>query len=180
MSIDTMPAIDELSLMPISAAPDISLWQRNVPVQYGDVVKAISLTNFLGRNYPTLHNDLMVELFGIRPEDRVIYVGGGDSYFPRADVVTDAFPDSNEHRSGRAVAAEYGHRRFVPCYAESLPFADGEFDFAYCRMVLEHAIDPAAACRELQRIARHGFIETPSPIAEYLGGHPTHRWLVWV
>jgi ubiquinone/menaquinone biosynthesis C-methylase UbiE/glycosyltransferase involved in cell wall biosynthesis len=207
MSIDTLSVIDALALTqtaqpssealcqnPVTLDPtpntqtpehpntqsSAALWQSPVALECGGLRREMALTNFAGRVYPTLHNDLMAALLEIGPEDRVLDVGGGDSYFPRADVVTDAFPDSNEHRSGRAVAADYGHRRFVPCFAESLPFADHEFDFAYCRMVLEHVDDPAAACRELQRVARRGFIETPSPIAEYLGGHPTHRWLVWV
>ncbi len=142
----------------------------------GARLQQLACWNFAGPNYPTLHDELMTQLLCIAPTDRVVDIGGGDAHFSRADVVTDAFPDNNAHRSGRALDTQ--SRKVVECFAESLPFADQEFDFAYCRMVLEHTIDPAAACREMMRVAKRGFFETPSPLAEYLGGHPTHRWIV--
>ena len=144
--------------------------------------RSLTLTNSEGRVYPTLHEELMVQLLQITPQERVLDIGGGDAPFGRANVVTDAFPDMNAHRSGRAVQRGQagGTVEFVPCFAEALPFPDKAFDVAYCRMVLEHVIDPAAACHEMMRVARRGFLETPAPLAEYLGGHSTHRWIVWV
>ena len=155
-----------------------SLWSQPLPLQLWGVTRSLHLTNFLGKNYPALHDDLMVKLLGIKPGDTIVDVGGGDTPFARADVVTDAFPDDGAHRSGRKLGANGSVKKFVECFAEELPFEDKEFDFAYCRAVLEHAVDPAAACKELMRVAKRGFIETPSPITEYLGGHPTHRWIV--
>ena len=47
---------------------------------------------------------------------------------------------------------------------EGLPFADGEFDLAYCSSVIEH-IAPADRRRfaaELRRVARRVFVQTPA------------------
>jgi SAM-dependent methyltransferase len=45
-----------------------------------------------------------------------------------------------------------------------LPFADGEFDLAYCSSVIEHVPrgDRAAFARELRRVARGWYVQTPA------------------
>jgi SAM-dependent methyltransferase len=45
-----------------------------------------------------------------------------------------------------------------------LPFADGEFDLAYCSSVIEHVApsDREAFARELRRVARGWFVQTPA------------------
>jgi len=48
--------------------------------------------------------------------------------------------------------------------AEGLPFADGEFDLAYCSSVIEH-VPPerrAAFAAELRRVARGWLVQTPA------------------
>ena len=70
-----------------------------------------------------------------------------------------------------------------------LPFSDKTFDFVYCRHVLEDSWNPFQICDEMSRVAKAGFIETPSPIVELGrgvdGGSPPfrgyhhHRWIVW-
>ena len=47
-----------------------------------------------------------------------------------------------------------GMRPDVICRAESLPFADGAFDVVACRTAAHHFADPAAAVREMARVAR--------------------------
>jgi len=69
----------------------------------------------------------------------------------------------------------------IQCDIARMPFADKEFDFAYCSHVLEHVEDPAAACKELMRIAKRGYIETPSPAKDlWLDtiAVSNHRWAV--
>jgi SAM-dependent methyltransferase len=52
-----------------------------------------------------------------------------------------------------ATAARTGlEPELVPANVEALPFEDGAFDLVLCSQVLEHALDPAAALRELARI----------------------------
>ncbi|MFN0155129.1 MAG: class I SAM-dependent methyltransferase [Gaiella sp.] len=42
----------------------------------------------------------------------------------------------------------------VVCAAESLPFADASFDVVTCRVAAHHFADPAAAVKEMARVAR--------------------------
>jgi len=70
-----------------------------------------------------------------------------------------------------------------------LPYKDKEFDFVYCRHVLEDLIYPFRVMEEMKRVAKAGYIETPSPMAELKkgidGGDPKwrgyhhHIWYVW-
>jgi SAM-dependent methyltransferase len=45
---------------------------------------------------------------------------------------------------------------FVHASAYSLPFADGDFDFAHARLVLQHVRDPAAALASMYRVLTPG------------------------
>ncbi|MBI1852401.1 MAG: glycosyltransferase [Planctomycetes bacterium] len=133
--------------------------------------------NFLGPVYPTANAARMVERFGIRETDRVLDVGGGFYPFKRADVITDLSFSDTTNRNGAQMLFTEG-KRYVECPAETLPFRDKEFDFVFCSHVLEHTVDPAAACGEIQRVGKRGYIEVPHKFSEYLTGNPTHRWLV--
>ena len=74
--------------------------------------------------------------------------------------------------------------------SEPLPFPDGSFDFIYCRHTLEDIYDPIWVCREMDRVGRAGYVETPSPIAECCRGvdagspkwrgYNHHRYVIWV
>ena len=69
-----------------------------------------------------------------------------------------------------------------------LPFGDKEVDFLWCTETLEDVRDPLHVCREINRVARSGFITTPSRAREshssqeggrYGGqytGYMHHRW----
>lgn len=64
---------------------------------------------------------------------------------------------------------------------EDLSFiADKAYDFAYARQILEHTINPAVGCEELSRVAKRGYVATPSIFGEIYFGKPLgyHRWLV--
>ena len=113
------------------------------------------------------------------PDDaKVLEIGPGPVPFPRANVFIDI--------------RDFGAKvNWIKCDAnfERLPFDDKEFDFVYARHVLEDMYDPIHLCNEMTRVAKSGFIETPSPIAEFSrgvdGGSPAwrgyhhHRWLIW-
>jgi SAM-dependent methyltransferase len=75
-----------------------------------------------------------------------------------------------------------------------LPFADGEFDLAYCSSVIEH-VAPAqrpAFARELRRVAQGWYVQTPAfsfpiephallPFAHWLPPGPRrHYWRLGV
>jgi SAM-dependent methyltransferase/uncharacterized protein YbaR (Trm112 family) len=111
----------------------------------------------------------------IRPTDLVLDVGSGGSPNPRANVLCDKFIADATERNEQPIMVD---RPFVVGDAERLPFADDAFDFVICSHLLEHVADPGAVLGELQRVARRGYIETPSAEWEKVQGFPFHRWLV--
>jgi hypothetical protein len=115
------------------------------------------------------------------PEDaKVLEIGPGKKPFPRATHFVDWL-------SHGAVAED----NLTGCdiQRDPLPFADKSWDFVYCRHVLEDLYDPFHLCDEMSRVARAGYLETPSPLAEICrgidGGSPPwrgyahHRYFVW-
>lgn len=110
----------------------------------------------------------------------VLDVGPNHAPFARATVLADMLP--------RVVP---GPQEFIQCEvgAERLPFPDKHFDFVYCRHAVEDMTDPFPAIREIERVGKAGYIETPSPLAELCRGvdgdgppwrgYNHHHWLVW-
>lgn len=131
--------------------------------------------NVAGALYPTENPERMGKALGIRPGDAVIDIGGGHCPLPEATVVVEYNLTSGHDRDGHSAVLD---ARYVEGDAQALQFPDGSFDFAYASHVFEHVRDPAAACREMMRVARRGFIETPRKMTELYAGYPSHRWLV--
>ena len=126
------------------------------------------------------------------PADAIVLdVGGWGSPWPRADWVIDVMPYETRGLYGDDV--DPGRERFDAetwvtrdiCDREPWPFDDGRFDFAVCSHTLEDLRDPVWVCAELNRVARAGYLETPSRLEEQswgvIGDHvgwSHHRWLV--
>jgi len=124
-------------------------------------------------------------------DDLVLDVGGWGSPFDRADWVLDLLPHETRGLYGydRSTAderftAETWVQRDI-CDHLPWPFSDDQFDFAICSHTLEDIRDPIWVCHELQRVARAGYIETPSRAEEQSWGlqgqwvgWSHHRWLV--
>jgi SAM-dependent methyltransferase len=108
--------------------------------------------------------------------DRVLEVGGGHNPHPRADVEVDKFTDTNYHRSGDIKVLK--HQEFINAEGETLPFKDKEFDYVICCHVLEHAEDPHQFLQEQFRVAKRGYIETPSLLGEVLAARESHKWIL--
>ena len=72
---------------------------------------------------------------------------------------------------------------------ENIPVEDNYFDFVYCRHVLEDLNYPLHAYKEITRVSKNGYFETPSPLIESLRlglysdvtmrGYVHHRYLLW-
>jgi hypothetical protein len=131
------------------------------------------------------------------PRDaKVVDVGGGAAPFPRADYVIDAIPyeklgtgsDGNIHEQ-LGIEPRYSAERWIQtdlCGRRPWPIADKSFDFAICSHLLEDIRDPIWVCSELRRIAKAGYIESPSRVVEQSkgvenprhAGYFHHRWLI--
>ncbi|HLL89940.1 MAG TPA: class I SAM-dependent methyltransferase [Tepidisphaeraceae bacterium] len=100
--------------------------------------------------------------FGIRPGDRVLDVGSGNVPLPLATHQAEFAIDNDRFgRAGQPMRRLDGVR-LVQASVQRLPFADKSFDFVYCSHIMEHVVDPVAACAELSRVARRGYIESPT------------------
>jgi SAM-dependent methyltransferase len=112
----------------------------------------------------------------IKRGEKVLEVGGGHNPHPQAQVVVDKYADSNFHRSGDIKVLE--KQTFMEADGENLPFKDKEFDYVICCHVLEHAENPEKFLAEQFRVAKRGYIETPSLIGEYLFPKASHKWIL--
>lgn len=112
----------------------------------------------------------------IGKSEKVLEVGGGHNPHPRSNMVVDKFIDSNYHRQSDIKVLR--HQQFMQADGENLPFADNEYDYVICNQVLEHVEDPHAFAGEQARVAKRGYMETPSLIGEYLFPKESHRWLI--
>jgi SAM-dependent methyltransferase len=105
----------------------------------------------------------------------VLDVGCGPFPIPEADFVVDCEPYAYDLPEMRARLKG----RFVRADVHALPFADGTFGFVHCSNVLEHVEDPARGFKQLQRVGRHGFAESPTAFRERIVIHPdNHRWII--
>lgn len=127
----------------------------------------------------------------LAPDARVLDVGGWAAPFNRATHVLDFMPYESRGQMGsygpgpERFTAETWARRDM-CDREPWPYPDGHFDFARCVTTLEDVRDPVWVCQEMQRVARAGYVEVPTVLAELIYhpngeggfvGHDHYRWL---
>eukprot|EP00388_Colpodella_angusta_P027649 GDKK01010097.1.p1 GENE.GDKK01010097.1~~GDKK01010097.1.p1 ORF type:complete len:258 (+),score=12.71 GDKK01010097.1:15-788(+) len=110
--------------------------------------------------------------------------GGVNRRFPRANILVDHF----ESEIKDVPVGITTH--LVDIDLDRLPVEDNAFDFVYCRHLMEDLNNPVGAFREMTRLSKRGYIETPSPLIESLEidyislgkgmtGYPHHRFLFW-
>jgi SAM-dependent methyltransferase len=109
---------------------------------------------------------------------RVLDVGSGHNPHPRANVLLDKHLKDDTERSGKPIKIDE-EKDFVEGNAESMPFGDKEFDYIIASHVAEHVDNPERFCKELMRVGKRGYIETPSKFAEILFDEPYHKWYVY-
>jgi len=122
---------------------------------------------------------------------RILDIGGWFAPCRQATHMVDIMPYETMNRAGAygygdiQVKPENYHRLDLG-EIDRLPFEDQSFDFVVCRHTLEDIKDPIKICREMMRVAKAGYIETPHRTYEstkgverhWWCGHYHHRWLV--
>ena len=109
---------------------------------------------------------------------RVLDVGGWYQPFNLATHVIDKQPYQTR-RVWEALDPDDAERFSAGTWTvqdvcdSSWPFPEKYFDFAVCSHLLEDVRDPLAVCRELCRVAKSGYIETPSRLREI---YSKQRW----
>ena len=127
---------------------------------------------FVGRYSPRLA-EAMCEAAGVVPGQRALDVGCGSGALVAAlaellgaeNVAgidpSDPFAEAAQDRVPGA--------RIVVGSAESLPFADGEFDVTLSQLVVNFLTDPEQGLREMSRVTRPGGVVGGS-VWDYAGG----------
>ena len=114
----------------------------------------------------------------IQRDDFVLEIGSGDNPSPFSHVLVDKFFEPTHHRKNTPMKLD--ERPLIIGDAERLPFKDQSFDYVICSHVIEHIPGVEAAFGELMRVAKAGYIETPSIYAERIvGKHDIHLWHIY-
>ena len=131
-------------------------------------------------------------LASLAPTDVVVDVGGWAQPFARANYVIDLMPYDTRGVFGRIGGDTEHFTRDtwlkVDICTDPLPFSDKSVDFLICSHTLEDVRDPIGVCREIRRVAKRGYLETPSRRMESIWelehpgypGYYHHHWLVEV
>jgi SAM-dependent methyltransferase len=103
-------------------------------------------------------HDRLFGLTGATPQTRIVDIGCG-----RLGLRRHA-PDHDITGVDLSPRPDYPGPFVQADVLEGLPFADGEFELAYCSSVIEHVAprDRPAFARELRRVARGWYVQTPA------------------
>ena len=104
--------------------------------------------------------------FGIEPGMRILDIGSGGDPFPSASFLVERHLQP-VFRSESLVTND---KPLVLADIHALPFPAKSFDFIYSAHVLEVVEDPIQACKELMRVGKRGYIETPTAGKDALFG----------
>ncbi len=115
----------------------------------------------------------------IHPDWKVIDIGSGHNPHPRANVLLEKELEESIHRSGEKAKIPPGKTLVIGDATDMKFFKDKEFDYAIASHIAEHIENIEAFLKELQRVARRGYIETPGPLSEFFLNEPYHLWIVY-
>ena len=112
---------------------------------------------------------------------KVLEIGPGYDHFSKATHFCGWTKEESSRLKNYSV---------VDVSSEKLPYQDNEFDFVYCRHVIEDLWNPINCLNEISRVGKAGYIETPSPVCEMskdvdagknipYRGYNHHRYFVW-
>lgn len=116
----------------------------------------------------------IIQSLKIAKDDLVLEIGPGNMPFSRSDIYIERDLTDNAERAG-------DFQMIKPCVlgdAHRLPFEDKSIDYIFCSQVLEHSDDPDKMLKEMMRVGKGGYIETPNFYRELLFGWPFHKWVI--
>jgi len=110
------------------------------------------------------------------PKDGIILdLGSGHHPVPHATILADFFPDDTVHRASAIIE----DRPLIICSVDRVPILPKKIDFVICSHIVEHVDSPIRAGRELGRIAKAGYIETPAYGKDIIVGTGNmHKWQI--
>jgi ubiquinone/menaquinone biosynthesis C-methylase UbiE len=133
--------------------PDTEIDIREIKTFYDSVYHANAQPPQRGNNG---HYRRLFRKLGIKPKANILDVACGTGAWLK--VCSDnGCTVSGVDLSDNAIAActqSMPQGRFHAQPAETLPFADGEFDLVSCLGSLEHFVDPVSSLREMVRVAK--------------------------
>ena len=121
------------------------------------------------------------KIHSIGDGDRVLEVGPGSSPYHRSDVLLEKKFDNAEAKAQRGHTNDLKTNKTIVYYdGPGFPFKDYEFDYVICSHVLEHIPEDEIDffLKELQRVARKGYLEYPTVYYEYLYNFKVHKTLL--
>jgi hypothetical protein len=142
-----------------------------------------------------MHSQFTEKLNQLRKQEglKILDIGGWFAPCALATDMVDLMPYAtlNREASYGGGALRITPERYLQIdlgSVEKLPYKDKEFDFVICRHTLEDLKDPIRVCKEINRIGKAGYIETPHRVYEstkgverhWWAGHYHHRWFVEV
>lgn len=112
---------------------------------------------------------------------KILDIGGWYAPCRQATHMVDIMPFDTLNRSGAYGNGELKIRKenyfqMDLGATEKLPFQDKEFDFVVCRHTLEDLKEPLRVCKEMIRVGKAGYVETPSRLCESTKGIERPRW----
>ncbi len=120
--------------------------------------------------------DELRHYYRIRRGESVLDIGCGSIPFPLATHLADKYIE--EKSPSRFGNFPKTNLPVTKCSVENMPFQDKQFDFVYCSHVLEHVANPVAACKEIKRVGKRGYVVCPRSWVEQMFPAEDHRWLV--
>jgi len=134
------------------------------------------------------YNQVLQKMHELKPQT-ILDVGGAEQPLIVATHIIDKEPYESFEEYQRLGFIPMSKEKYVytkdtwcqrDFYDLPWPYADKQFDFVWCTQTLEDIRDPIAVCKEMMRVGKAGYIETPGVLAEICNDFWHHRWFVKV
>ena len=104
----------------------------------------------------------IITKFNIKKTDKILDVGGAMKQ--HTDIKIDTLVDILQPEDAPYTASKLLAKKFIKLdiTRDKLPFADKSFDFCLCSHTLEDLYNPFLIINEMSRVAKRGYISTPS------------------